>query len=272
MHIEDAPEQAPANLRSLRKTFKNDPLAYPAESSGECARFRIQRDAWLSRVLRRRTGRLDFRTAPPGAEEREPLAAWDFIYAKVGPEDLARVSFLENAGFRLIETNVYLEKPISRKRAASDRRIRHSEPADRERVMAVAGSSFRYSRFHLDSAFSGKTADRVKARWAGGFFAGTRGTAMVVAEDAGRLCGFLLLIESAGKILIDLIAVDPDCRNRGIATGLIRFAESNCKNSAIIGVGTQIANTPSLGLYAGLGFRIASAQYVFHYHRERQKE
>lgn len=270
IQIEDSPEQAPANLRSLRKTFKNDSLAYPAESSGECARCRIQRDAWLSRVLRRKTGRLAFRTAPPGAEEREPLAAWDFIYAKVGSENLARVRFLEEAGFRLIDTNVYLEKPIFRKRAAADSRIRHSEPRDREGVMAVAAKSFRYSRFHLDRAFSGKTANRVKAQWAGGFFAGTRGTAMVVAEDAGEIRGFLLLIDSPEKILIDLIAVDPDCRNNGIATGLIRFAESDSKKCAMIGAGTQIANAPSLGLYEGLGFRIASSQYVFHYHRERR--
>jgi hypothetical protein len=33
---------APANLRSLRKTFKHDSLAYPAGSSGDCARYRIR--------------------------------------------------------------------------------------------------------------------------------------------------------------------------------------------------------------------------------------
>jgi hypothetical protein len=39
--IEGPPEQAPANLRSLGKCFKHDSLAYPAASSGECARCRI---------------------------------------------------------------------------------------------------------------------------------------------------------------------------------------------------------------------------------------
>lgn len=229
---------------------------------------RIEGDEWLSRVLRRKTGRLSFRTAPPGAEERD----WDFVYAKTGTDDLDRVRFLEDVGFRLIDTNVYLEKPISRKRTAADGRIRRSEPRDREGVMKVAAGSFRYSRFHLDGAFSRKTADRVKAQWAGGFFAGTRGNALVVAEEAGEICGFLLLIDSFDKILIDLIAVDPAFRGRGIATGLIRFAEAGGRNCAAIGVGTQIANTPSLKLYEGLGFRIASSQYVFHYHRERRKQ
>ena len=46
---------------------------------------------------------------------------------------------------------------------------------------------------------------------------------------------------------------------------MIAFVESQFAPS-VIAVGTQVANLPSVRLYEKLGFRLAAAQYVFHFH------
>ena len=89
-----------------------------------------------------------------------------------------------------------------------------------------------------------------------------------VAEEShsGKIVGFALLaLPAANEVVIDLIAVEEGCRRRGIAADMIHFVESEFASSRIA-VGTQVANLPSVRLYEKLGFRLAHAQYVFHFH------
>ena len=68
--------------------------------------------------------------------------------------------------------------------------------------------------------------------------------------------------------MIDLIAVDKRNRGKGLAKTMISYASINCLSShGAIEVGTQIANTESLALYAKLGFGIISSSYVLHRHQ-----
>ena len=91
---------------------------------------------------------------------------------------------------------------------------------------------------------------------------------MVIATTDERPRAFLqLLRHKTNEIVIDLIAVSPEYQRRGLAAAMISFAAEACLGqSAVMQVGTQIANIPSLSLYAGLGFRISSASYALHMH------
>jgi ribosomal protein S18 acetylase RimI-like enzyme len=75
-----------------------------------------------------------------------------------------------------------------------------------------------------------------------------------------------------GTLIIDLIAVDERHRRKGIATGMIAYAESHCGHFETIRVGTQVANIPSLRFYERAGFLVSASNYVFHYHHPIQKE
>ncbi len=110
-------------------------------------------------------------------------------------------------------------------------------------------------------------ANRIKAEWAANFFKGKRGDLMVVARREGRVVGFLQCLKSPdGTLVIDLFATDPNVRREGIATDMIVFGAEQTGNRGV-SIGTQIANTPSINLFEGMGFRIVSAQYVFHFHK-----
>ena len=136
--------------------------------------------------------------------------------------------------------------------------------------MALAGSSFTLTRFHQDSAFPPGFADLTRAEWVRGYFDGTRGDAMVVALDGEKIIGFLLLIYGKdGWLVIDLIAVAENHRQKGIAADMIKYAGRECRGFTGIRVGTQQANLPSLKLYERLGFKISEEQYIYHYHHRK---
>jgi ribosomal protein S18 acetylase RimI-like enzyme len=232
---------------------------------------RLQKDAYLlslDEALVRRSQSLE---APEIVDLKRLLNQPVFISCKVATADLPWASLLEDLGFRLVDTAVLLEKPLGGKVEipAGRAEVRWAKAADRKQVMAVAGRSFRFSRFHLDVKIPTATAHRLKAEWAGNFFTGGRGEAMLVAVVEDRVAAFLLLLQGPEKdVTIDLMAVDPDHRQVGLASHLIAQAMVHYGDQGRdrMLVGTQIANVPSLRLYEKLGFRVCATNYVFHYH------
>ncbi|MFA5087939.1 MAG: GNAT family N-acetyltransferase [Candidatus Omnitrophota bacterium] len=238
---------------------------------GKCPK-NISYDAWLSGVMGRDVYKLtvdeSFMSAV-GLVNFYKLHADVFFYAKVAVDDIAAARFLEEQGFRLIDTNVLLEKPIERGATHScpGVLIRLAQPQDKDKVKALAGGCFCFSRFHLDPAVPKDMANKIKAEWAGNFFAGKRGECLVVAQKGRDIVGFLQLLDDRkGMITIDLIGVAAGCRQQGIGAAMVDFAQAHFSRASKITVGTQIANVASLRCYEKLGFRHVQAWYVFHYH------
>jgi ribosomal protein S18 acetylase RimI-like enzyme len=196
------------------------------------------------------------------AAQRGPV----FLYGKLPTDRLAAVARLEELGFHLVDTNVTFERTAAGLGGLPGM-TRPVRPADRDAVVAIAASSFAYSRLHLDPAIPRAVADRSRAEWAGNFFAGSRGDHMLVAESDGAVAGFAQLLGPLdGAVTIDLIGVAAPFRRRGIAGALIA-ASAGIAGTRTLRVGTQIANTPSLRLYQACGFGVVASHYVLHYHR-----
>jgi GNAT superfamily N-acetyltransferase len=191
------------------------------------------------------------------------------MFSRISPQKIDHIQYLEKEGFFLVDTNVAFEKYTS-PHADDDANLCHlyfAESKDEKETVSLAKRSFSYSRFHLDPSFSKETANKVKVEWVRNYFNGQRGDALIVARVHENIAGFLQLIyRSDGVLIIDLIAVDEAYRRKGLAGTMIRFAEKSCGDFKVIHVGTQIANVPSLKLYESLGFRVTSAEYIFHYH------
>jgi GNAT superfamily N-acetyltransferase len=223
----------------------------------------LRRDDWLSKRLGKPAFQgescEDLAELPPGPA---------FVGVKVPVFAIAGVGALEEAGFRLIDTNVQLERAASALHHARGS-VRFARPTDESGVRAIAEHAFVWDRFHRDPLIGATAAAQIKADWAGNFFAGVRGDWMVVAGTPGKPEGFLQLLRGEdGAVVIDLIAVSPDRQGAGLGRAMIAFAVEACLGEvAPMRVGTQIANMPSLALYGRLGFRIISAAYVLHLHR-----
>jgi ribosomal protein S18 acetylase RimI-like enzyme len=195
-----------------------------------------------------------------------------FAYAKVEVTDWTACRFLSQQGFALVDTSTTFDKAIqSGQQVTGNSSLRFADLDDQNSTVRVARTSFRFSRFHQDPLFPPALADEIKAAWAGNYFRGQRGQAMVLAFINGQLAGFLQLLYKANPdggqdMVIDLIAVDENYRRRSVARDLIVYAESECPPDQNVYVSTQLANIPSMRLYEGLGFRMHSAQHVYHFH------
>jgi ribosomal protein S18 acetylase RimI-like enzyme len=234
-------------------------------------RFRLEKDPWLSSILERRA----WRVAAAGSSMLDTLneGGAQFATAKIDTTATSTVAALEGFGFHVIDTALAFDAERARG-DHGDKRVRFARPEDQASVTAIAGSAFRFSRFHLDPAIPDALADRVKAEWASNWFRGVRGDGMVVAEEDGHVVGFLQLLWHRDRLVIDLIAVASDNQGRGLARAMIRFAAErgtgHARRPAAIAVGTQAANIPSVRLYESLGFRLRSSQYVLHHHGNDQ--
>lgn len=238
--------------------------------------FDLARDEMLSTAMRCRAYRI---TIIDSADDRQAAQALadalkdcgaDFAFCKVPVSQVDTAIVVQRAGFLLVDTNIGFEKRLSdatHPPPPSAVGCRLANAADEPRVLSIAESAFRFSRFHLDPAIPKAIADNVKRVWVSNFFNGTRGDALIVAEERKEPIGFLLLLDfNEPTVTIDLIATAPAQERRGIASAMLAFAEAQAPAALAFRVGTQVANIPSVRLYEKLNYRLISAHYVFHYH------
>ena len=187
-------------------------------------------------------------------------------------ENVAAVRALAEAGFYVTDVNVTFAAATADIQAArGEVAVMEARPDQQEAVLDIAGTAFRYSRFHLDPLLRAGLADRIKREWIRSYFQKARGDRLLVALVDDRPAGFLAALVADRPeetvAVIDLIGVARDRQGRGVGRALVAaFAEcyrGRCPRSE---VGTQIANLPSLAFYEGLGFRLVGSQYVLHRH------
>ncbi|WP_417520144.1 GNAT family N-acetyltransferase [Minwuia sp.] len=223
----------------------------------------LKPDPWLGGFLGKDAWHLSV-SDPVETSVPLPSATPCFVDVKVPVNEIVTANRMQAAGFRLIDTNIQLERPswpVARSRTA-----RFALEPDRDAIERIAGSSFTTSRFHLDPEISKEAADAIKREWAGNFFAGARGTHMVVSQQGEEIAGFLQLIQQAETLVIDLIAVDARFRGKGLARDMIAFAENHIPGVERLKVGTQAANAQSLHAYVANKFQFMTATYIFHFH------
>lgn len=196
-----------------------------------------------------------------------PAAGPGLWYAKVDVAESAAVARLEERGFRVVDVNVTLRHGGGAAHNESRGDVGPATPDEHERLVEIAGRCFRYSRFHLDPEIPNELADRVKREWVRSYVQRRRGIELLAARDADRPVGFLAVLQNGPARVIDLVGVDPAYQGRGVGSALVSaFLRRHGPEADELLVGTQIANVPSLRLYAGKGFVVERAAYVLHRH------
>ncbi|MGH2933087.1 MAG: GNAT family N-acetyltransferase [Gaiellaceae bacterium] len=181
---------------------------------------------------------------------------------KVPASEVAAVAELEALGFGVVDVNVTLERTGFDGVASPS--VAVATPEQHDALLDVAGSCFRYSRFHLDPHIPRESADRVKREWVRSYVEGRRGIELL----ASGTDGFLAVLEAPdGARVIDLVGVATSAQGRGAGEALVvAFAARHGGGGRTLRVGTQVANVPSLRLYEKLAYRIVGATYVLHRH------
>ncbi|MFT3694655.1 MAG: GNAT family N-acetyltransferase [Kofleriaceae bacterium] len=221
--------------------------------------FQAHRDAWLSEVMARPVFRVDGNGS--AAELPDDVG---FYFAKVPTDRIADVTALTAKGFQLVDTAVTFEL-THEVTVTSSVDVRECSDADAAAVLDIAGSAFRYSRFHLDPAVGQEMAHHVKREWIANYVKKVRGDALLVGFLDGKPAGFLAALVSHGTAAIDLVAVATSAHGKGVGSALCAaFAKRYAGMPRV--VGTQVVNVPSIRMYTKLGYELARSQYVLHRH------
>ena len=237
--------------------------------------MKILSDTWLSTLIKRETYRIQVDMSDLTNEKELNLFYQHlqidniFLYVKIPINYLEIVHFFQETKFMIADVNIVFEKKVSpiSSLTNSNTKISFSVQSDREEVKELAKNTFKYSRFHMDKAFLPEQANLIKAEWANNYYLGNRGKWMIVAKMNNRIVGFLLILEGANKsLVIDLIGVHSELRNRGLARQMINYAEKELFSFHKMFVGTQLINTPSIHFYENMGFRTCKSYYILHYH------
>jgi ribosomal protein S18 acetylase RimI-like enzyme len=235
-------------------------------------------DTWLARTLAIPT----FSLRPPPSVDPRALASQmervassgdAFFFARVPAADVPGVAALAAAGFGVVDTQLGFEHAVPVPGPAGIE-VGPAAPAERGAVLDIAGSCFRYSRFHQDPRIGREAADRVKRAWAQNCLDGRRGEEVLVARLAGKPTGFLAVLiapaDGGAAAIIDLVGVGVQDQGRGVGAALVAaFVTRWGPRAASLRVGTQAANVASVRLYERCGFRFRSASYVMHAHFRR---
>ena len=92
---------------------------------------------------------------------------------------------------------------------------------------------------------------------------------MYVLDYKGQVCGYVVLrtlrIENYKYGVIDLIALAPEFRGRGLGVYMLKHALRNHLRLDSIFVGTQANNIAALNLYTKLGFKLLASEVTMHY-------
>lgn len=220
----------------------------------------LREDPWLAGVLGRPVYAVDDGTGgdAPG-----------FYYAKVPVDDVARVRALAPHGFGVVDVNVTLARGGTMRTRPAAASVEPARPEHHDALLEIAGSCFRYSRFHLDPEIPDELAHRVKREWIRSYVEGARGLELLAALDGGSPVGFLAVLEREGARVIDLVGVASAAQGSGVGSALVSaFVARHGADSRDLLAGTQVANVPSLRLYAAHGFSVRSSAYVLHRHVE----
>jgi ribosomal protein S18 acetylase RimI-like enzyme len=213
----------------------------------------LHKDEWLSQYFAGGAYRLS-------APYEGALHDGAFTYVKLPQDQQSEVAPLCAAGFRFVEVLLQFEqvKPVPFTQP-DGYEISYASADDREEVIGLAGNAFTASRFFTDAQIPQDLAVKTKSDWVDNFFSGQRGDGMVVARKNGKACAFLLLVN---RNVIDLIAVDENCRGSGIARAMIAFAN---QDRGLLKAGTQLVNKASIALYQSCGFLLKDSSYVLHW-------
>ena len=192
-----------------------------------------------------------------------------FVFLKT-KNKITKKSSIRNLKFIDIN-NIYqknIEKTyeyLNKKKISYKTKLKKNE---QKKVIKLAYSNFKFSRFHSDKRLSNLKANLIKKKTLENFFLGKRGNKIFVQFYEGKISGFCLFIyERIYEARIDLICIDKKFSRKGLAKDLIEYSIDCLKkaNKKKVIVGTQEKNFASNKLYKSLKFIPKSKLFMYHY-------
>lgn len=224
----------------------------------------MKRDEWLSKIVSRDCYILVDSDLPK--IEKSDFLPNAFYSCRVLETSSFQQECLLKFGFRRIITEVEFSGDVKAEAGRlNNSQVRRAIRSDRDRILRIASTSFRFDRFHSDSYINRHKADQIKKLWVASALDNESTKGVWIAEYGREVAGFCLTVQSSNTIRVDLIAVASEFRGLGIGASLLTALPS-CFNQERVTIvaGTQQQNKESCQLYRKLGMSITLSRNVYH--------
>ena len=168
----------------------------------------------------------------------------------------------------LVDINVRFKKILAKEPYVKDEftKVYNMYTEDR-RVLEIADSAFRHSRFFNDPNLMEKKAEKIYKYWTECAF-GKVDKHFVITRRNNDVAGYLLFTMEEGQnyVTIELIAVDKKYQGQQVGKSLMAGLEMYAwkRNAKEIRVGTQIDNISAVKFYISCGFQYEGCNSIYH--------
>jgi len=228
--------------------------------------------AWDSAFFGLRLARVTGETLDAGAVDEVITAGGnqrlDCLVLLLSASDAASIRVAEDAGFRLVDSRLTLERPagLPPPPRPAGILIRDHRTEDVPALESIAAEAHRGTRFWRDERFSPERAAELYRTW---IRQECRGGAarVLVADEEGSPTGYLSCHRDAGgEARIGLLGVRSDRRGQGVGAALLAAAMTWLAEggSPAVGVVTQGHGIDAQRLYQRAGFLTVRMDFWFH--------
>jgi len=196
----------------------------------------------------------------------------DMVTARVNLGDFATIHALEAEGAILTDVLFSFRFDTTSSNAiitGSKEEIGLARRNDAKALIKLGGSVFTIDRFHADPHIPSKASDQLYSKWVANSLRGLADVVLVARvheEIAGFItCKLHQINEDCKYGVIDLVAVSPSYRGKGIGSHLVRSALDWFRPRVpTVYVGTQGANLGAIRLYEKSGFSHVCSEATLH--------
>lgn len=192
----------------------------------------------------------------------------DCLYYRCDCHDPVSVALAERRGFHFVDIRMTFQRrieaqpPLPRRAYA----IRPARPADLPQLMAIASTSYVFSRYFFDRRFPNSICEKFYANWIKKSCKGYS-DAVIVAAKGREVLGYISCSMRAGaKAGIDLVSVAPGAEGAGVGKALVRASLdwAGARGAASMEVVTQGRNYAAQRLYQSCGFKTLKLELWYH--------
>ncbi|MGA9308486.1 MAG: GNAT family N-acetyltransferase [Candidatus Sulfotelmatobacter sp.] len=195
------------------------------------------------------------------------------LIARCATKELRTVQEMESRGFLLMDTLVYYNFDLTKRRIPDDApraHVRKFARDDTAQVETVAAAAFKgyYGHYHADRRLDQSKCDEGYVSWAVRSCTSKQvATEVLVAEIGKKIVGFLTLRLNSPKEMEGLLfGVAPVGQGIGVGRSLMLNGLELCKKRQVkrMLISTQVTNVAVQKVWCRVGFELAHSFYTLH--------
>lgn len=198
----------------------------------------------------------------------------DCAYLRLPAEERDAVWAAQGCGFRVVELRVDYGRTGSTEDEEDLPIVRPPVAGDLSAITDIARGAHTDTRFFADPHFDDERCAEMYATWIQRSVTGELGGWVLVADIEGAVSGYAAAhVETPSVGRIQLIAVAPERRGRGLGTRLVEAAAARFAAAGVptVRVATQASNLAANRLYQRAGFVSHAVSYDLHWWRDGRR-